>query len=143
MPSPWIMRSVLRPVVSAEPCPKLVLMAPTWTPRPTWTGFVPPRPLPAAAAAVSIWLRVSWKTVVLALKPIVLALAMLLPVTSSMVWLTRRPLMPAKSERSMVEFPLGGWVTARRPLVLSGGGAVGDGLDLGQGHLVVADVEHR
>ena len=51
---------------------------------------------------MSIWLSVSWKTVVLDLKPTVLALAMLLPVTSSMVWLTRRPLMPAKSERSMV-----------------------------------------
>ena len=51
---------------------------------------------------MSIWLRVSWKTVVLDLKPMVLALAMLLPVTSSMVWLARRPLMPAKSERSMV-----------------------------------------
>ena len=54
------------------------------------------------AAPVSIWLRVSLKTVVLALKPTVLALAMLLPVTSSMVWLARRPLMPAKRERSMV-----------------------------------------
>ena len=58
---------------------------------------------------MSIWLSVSEKTVVLALKPTVFALAMLLPVTSSMVWLTRRPLMPAKSERSMV-VPLDGWV---------------------------------
>src|SRR6478672_10051634 len=157
MPSPWIIRSVVRPVVWAEPWPKLVLVAPTWTPRPTWIGLVPPRvPGEDWEAPVSIWLSVSWKTVVLDLKPMVLALAMLLPVTSSITWLTRRPLMPAKSERSMV-VPLDGWVL----LDGGGGGAAGragggaggrgrgsrrtrlDGLDLVQGHLAVADVEHR
>src|ERR1700754_2485385 len=103
IPSPWIIRSVGRPVVCEEPWRKLVLVAATWTPSPIWIGLVPPRPAVALAPepAVSIWLRVSWKTVVLDLKPMVLALAMLLPVTSSMVWLTRRPLMPAKSDGSM------------------------------------------
>src|SRR3712207_4868798 len=71
------------------------------TPSPTWIGLVLPRGGLTAVAPLIIWLRVSWKIVVLPLNPIVLALAMLLPVTSSIVWLTRRPLMPAKSERSM------------------------------------------
>ena len=81
------------------------------TPRPIWTGLVPPRPVLADEALVSIWLRVSSNTVPLLLKPMVLALAMLLPVTSSMAWLTRRPLMPAKSERSMdLSFAVDGWL---------------------------------
>src|SRR3954467_663907 len=104
MPSPWIIMSVTRPVVWLEPWLKLVLVEASWTPSPTWIGFLPPRPLAAsgAEAEVSICDRVSEKTVELDLKPTVLALAMLLPVTSSMAWLTRRPLMPAKRERSMV-----------------------------------------
>src|SRR6478736_4797794 len=104
MPSPWIIRSVARPVVWLEPWLKLVLVAASWTPRPTWIGLLPPRPVVGFGreAPVSICERVSAKTVELALKPTVLALAMLLPVTSSMTWLTRRPLMPAKRERSMV-----------------------------------------
>ena len=81
---------------------KLAFVAASWTPSPIWIGLVPPRFGLAAAAPVSIWLRVSWKTVELDLKPVVFAFAMLLPVTSSMVWLTRSPEMPAKSERSMV-----------------------------------------
>src|SRR6478609_3887667 len=104
MPSPWIIRSVLRPVVWLEPWLKLVLVAASWTPSPTWIGLLPPR-LAAALGEepeVSICDSVSEKTVELDLKPTVLALAMLLPVTSSMTWLTRRPLMPAKRERSMV-----------------------------------------
>ena len=108
MPSPWIIRSVVRPVVCAEPWAKFVLVPASCTPSPTWIGLVPPLSAFAPEAPVSIWLRVSWKTVVLPLKPMVLALAMLLPVTSSMVWLTRRPLMPAKSERSMVFLSEGG-----------------------------------
>ena len=36
------------------------------------------------------------------MKPVVLTLAMLLPVTSSMVWCERRPEIPEYSERSMV-----------------------------------------
>src|SRR3712207_3036280 len=95
------MRSVARPVVCAEPWFMLVEVAASWTPSPTWIGLVPPRGGLTALAPLSIWLRVSWKIVVLPLNPMVLALAMLLPVTSSIVWLTRRPLMPAKSERSM------------------------------------------
>src|SRR3954451_20545367 len=107
MPSPWIIRSVARPVVWAAPWLKLVLVAASWTPRPTWMGLLPPRFTLALDAAVSIWLNVSWKTVEEDLKPVVFALAMLLPVTSSMVWLTRSPLMPAKSERSIGDGPSG------------------------------------
>ena len=115
-PSPWIIRSVARPVVWAEPWPKLVrvpadLDAEADLDR---VGAAAGR-RSAPPAPVSIWLSVSWKTMLLALKPTVLALAMLLPVTSSMVWLTRRPLMPAKSERSMVvPFEEGRWPRARR-----------------------------
>src|SRR5689334_23110384 len=137
-PSPWIIRSVGRPVVWVDPWVKLALVAASWTPRPTWIGLVPPRLALAADAPVSIWLRVSWNTVELDLNPVVLALAMLLPVTSSMVWLTRRPEMPAKSERSMVvSLRVGG---GRR----GGGRAVGDGQDRGDRDGVgCADVEHR
>src|SRR3954451_13126888 len=99
------MRSVGRLVVWAEPWLKFVDVAAIWTPRPTWMGLTPPLMGLADEAPVSIWLSVSWKTVALDLNPMVLALAMLLPVTSSIVWLTRSPLMPAKSERSMVSFP--------------------------------------
>src|SRR5690349_15318488 len=108
MPSPWIIRSVAPPVTWAEPWLNLPVVAATCTPRPTWIGLVPPLAPLAAPAPVMIWLRVSWKTTVLDLKPMVLALAMLLPVTSSIVWLARRPEMPANRERSMV-VPLGGW----------------------------------
>src|SRR3954468_9210033 len=93
--------SVGRAVVWFEPWVKLPEVPATWTPRPIWIGLVPPRWALPAEPAVSIWLSVSWKTVLLLLKPVVLALAMLLPVTSSIVWLTRRPLMPEKRERSM------------------------------------------
>src|SRR5919112_6636111 len=95
------MRSVARPVVCADPCVMFVEMPASCTPRPTWIGLVPPRGGLTALPPLSIWLRVSWKIVVLPLKPIVFALAMLLPVTSSIVWLTRRPLIPEKRERSM------------------------------------------
>src|SRR6478609_3895889 len=144
MPSPWIIRSVAAPVVCAEPWVKLPRVAATWTPSPTWIGLVPPLPAPAAPAPRMTWLRVSWKTVVEALKPTVLALAMLLPVTSSIVWLARRPLMPEKSERSLV----GSFRTA------SGRGGVGgvgrrgcggrggaDGEELGERDLAAVDVE--
>src|SRR3954467_610926 len=145
MPSPWIIRSVARPVVWAAPWLKLVLVAASWTPRPTWMGLLPPRFTLALDAAVSIWLNVSWKTVEEDLKPVVFALAMLLPVTSSMVWLTRRPLMPAKSERSMVLPCLSG--DSGGAGVAGGdlgqvGRAVPDGADGGHGDVLAVDLQH-
>src|SRR4051812_19692127 len=77
-------------------------MAATRTPRPICAGFVPPRKLDGALEPWMSWLRVSWNTVFEALKPVVLTLAMLLPTTSIMVWLARRPLMPEYRERSNV-----------------------------------------
>src|SRR6186713_2043612 len=99
-PSPWIIRSLVLLVVCAEPWPKFVEMAPSWTPRPTCAGFRPPTPWPGAAAARTIWLSVSSKIVELDLKPVVLTLAMLLPTTSIIVWCARRPVMPENRERS-------------------------------------------
>ena len=95
---------MLRPVFWAAPWLKLVLMAAIRTPRPTWAGFVPPLLPCGAPAALSIWLRVSSKTVADALNPAVFTLAMLLPVTSIIVWCARRPLMPENRERSMGHF---------------------------------------
>src|SRR6476659_7221855 len=136
-PSPEIIRLVSLPVTCAEPWPKLVDTPPTCTPRPTWIGLVPPCPFTGAAPAVSIWLRVSWKTTLLALKPAVFALAMLLPVTSSMNWLARRPLIAEKSERSMVGGP--GCCVGRKCV----GSGRGDLDDAGEGDLGTADPEHR
>src|SRR5690625_4198804 len=94
--------SVLRLVSWAAPWVKFVVTPATRTPRPIWAGLVPPWPGCGAPAFWTIWLRVSWNCVWDALKPVVLTLAMLLPVTSSIVWWARRPLMPENRERSMV-----------------------------------------
>ncbi len=40
-PSPWIATSVAVPVDSTPPAVMLLSIEPTWTPRPTWSGFVP------------------------------------------------------------------------------------------------------
>jgi hypothetical protein len=76
------MRSVLRPVTWAAPWAKLVSMPASRTPRPTWAGLVPPLPACGAPAPRTIWDRVSAKVAWLDLKPAVLMLEMLLPVTS-------------------------------------------------------------
>ncbi|MNU04110.1 hypothetical protein D3C72_2483900 [compost metagenome] len=66
-------------------------------PRPICCGLTPPRLLPAPPGAVAAscscetW---SAKLTRLALKPVVLTLAMLLPITSMRVWWLRMPLMP-------------------------------------------------
>jgi hypothetical protein len=62
-----------------------------------------------AEAPARVWLSVSWKTVALLLKPVVLTLAMLLPVTSIICWWVRRPETPAYMERSMGVSSLRGW----------------------------------
>src|SRR4051812_8158761 len=86
----------------------------------------------------------------------VLALAMLLPATSSAVWLARMPLIPAKSERSMVVSFRDGlvqtWVVRTWWSGPDGSGAgwgrrvgsvaVGHGHDIGDRHLDALDVEH-
>src|SRR4051794_36078599 len=108
------MKSVERPVDWVAPCVQLVVMAATLTPRPTCAGFVPPRSAAGAPPARITWDSVSWKTVWLDLKPTVLTLAMLLPVTSILVWCARRPEMAENMERSMGEEPLAGWVRRRR-----------------------------
>jgi len=59
-----------------------VSMEPSLTPEPICTGLVPPRPPCAAPAPRRVWLSVSSKVTRLALKPVVLTLAMLLPITS-------------------------------------------------------------
>src|SRR5919205_2131096 len=94
------MKSVARPVLWVAPWFQLVVMAATFTPRPTCAGFVPPRFCAAAPPARMTWDSVSWKTVWLPLKPTVLTLAMLLPVTSILVWCARRPEMAENMERS-------------------------------------------
>src|SRR6185436_11795939 len=66
---------------------------------------------------------------------------MLLPVTSSMNWLARRPLMAEKSERSMVCVPSRVRMARRGP---GGGGAEGSGGDrddVAERHLGTADPE--
>src|SRR3954462_6893899 len=97
------MKSVARPVLCVAPWFQLVVIAATFTPRPTWAGLVPPRFWAAAPPARITWDSVSWKTVWLPLNPTVLTLAMLLPVTSSLVWWARRPEMAENMERNMGE----------------------------------------
>src|SRR4051794_17500922 len=66
---------------------------------------------------------------------------MLLPVTSSMNWLARRPLMAENSERSMVCVPSRVKMARRGP---GGGGAYGSGGDrddVAECHLGTADPE--
>ena len=96
------MRSVALPVFWAEPWPKLVEMPASLTPRPTWLGLVPPSEVLGMFELRRVWLRVSSKTAVLVLKPVVLTLEMLLLTTSISVWWARRPVMPEKRERSTV-----------------------------------------
>src|SRR5688500_12722500 len=95
------MKSVDRPVDWVAPCVQLVVIAATLTPGPTCAGFVPPRFAAGAPPARITWDSVSGKTVWLPLKPTVLTLAMLLPVTSILVWWARRPEMAENIERSM------------------------------------------
>src|SRR3954470_15949901 len=105
-PSPLIMKSLSRPVAWVEPWLKLVAIAATFTPRPTWAGFVPAVLAVGAEPLRRTCDSVSSKTVVLLLKPTVLTLAMLLPTTSILVWWAWRPEIAEKSERSMARSSL-------------------------------------
>jgi hypothetical protein len=57
------MKSVDRLVLWVEPWLKFVVMPATFTPRPTWAGFVPPVVVVGAEPLLNTWERVSWKTV--------------------------------------------------------------------------------
>jgi hypothetical protein len=84
-------------------------MPATSTPRPIWAGFVPPVSACAPPAPLTSCESVSWNCTADDLNAVVLTLAMLLPVTSSIVWWERRPEIPEYSERSMADaFLLGG-----------------------------------
>ena len=89
-PSPWMAMSLLRLVGWIEPCSKFPLMLLTFIPRPICMGFVPPADADALPA-LSVWPRMSSKITSEALNPVVFALAMLLPITSSHSWWFRRP----------------------------------------------------
>src|SRR3954463_3844094 len=108
------MKSVDRPVDWVAPWVQLVVIAATFTPRPTCAGFVPPRSAAGAPPARITCESVSWKTVWDPLKPTVLTLAMLLPVTSILVWCARRPEMAENMERSTGRFSSGVGVAGRR-----------------------------
>src|SRR3954447_21258156 len=129
-PSPSIMKSVDRPVDWVAPWVQLVVIAATFTPRPTCAGFVPPRSAAGAPPARITCESVSWKTVWDPLKPTVLTLAMLLPVTSILVWCARRPEMAENMERSTGGSPQvsGSPVGGERS---GGSGGLADG-DLGE-----------
>ena len=77
-PRPWMATCVLTPVFSRPPCVKFGEMAPVVTPRPICIGF--------ALAPPTFWLTRSMNCTELALKPTVLMLARLLPITLSFCW---------------------------------------------------------
>src|ERR671933_905820 len=66
---------------------------PSLTPRPTCAAFAPPEPGVDAAPARCSLLSASWNVAREPLKPMVLTLARLLAVTSSIVWCVLRPEM--------------------------------------------------
>jgi len=76
------------PVLASEPCVKLVESAATWTPVPICTEVPPER---------SVLLKVSAKLAALLLYPVVLTLAMLLPMTSRPLLKVLRVLTPEVS----------------------------------------------
>src|SRR3954447_23040232 len=101
-PSPWMAKSVERPVDCAAPCEKLVPMPARRTPRPICAGLVPPVIAEAGAPAPCIvWLSRSSNSTVPALKPVVLTLAMLFPTKSMNVWCAWSPETAANIERSI------------------------------------------
>ena len=67
-------------------------------PRPTWNEFVPPDVSVGLVPAFTNWLNVSLNVTREPLNPIVLTLAMLLPITSIIAWWFLKPDTPAKSE---------------------------------------------
>ena len=101
-PSPVMATSVDRPVSCRPPWLKLRLVAATLTPRPTCWGLMPAVASPLPLPPRSCWASVSANCTRLALKPMVLTLAMLLATTSVIVWWARSPETPANMERIMV-----------------------------------------
>src|SRR5918998_658622 len=109
-PSPWTARSSALPVVcSAPPCMRLSI-EPSCTPRPTWRALEPPWTAFGAEEPDCICESESLKVVRPDLKPVVLTLAMLFDVTSSIVWWDFSPLMAENMLRSIGRFlPLDYW----------------------------------
>ena len=66
-PSPWIAKSVDRPVSWVAPCAKFTLTPVSRTPRPTCDGLVPPRVGVGKPAPLSCWLNKSSNKTVLVL----------------------------------------------------------------------------
>jgi hypothetical protein len=79
-------------------------MALVFTPRPICLGFTPPVPVLALAplALCVVWLISAAKVMELDLYATVLTFAMLLPITSILVWCALRPDTPAKSDLIIV-----------------------------------------
>src|SRR5437763_1196887 len=100
-PSPWMAMSVERPVCCSAPWVNEVATVPIFTPMPTCDGFEPPKPVLGLPAPLMVWLSRSSKTAWLDLNPVVLTLAMLLPITSIIVWWDRRPETAENIERSI------------------------------------------
>ncbi len=88
-------------VVCAEPCCAIaVLIAPVVTPRPICLALIPPVPVSALApdADCVVWYIKSRNVTDCDLYPVVLTLAILLPITSIFVWCVLRPATPEKSD---------------------------------------------
>jgi hypothetical protein len=85
-PSPWMARSLLRPVFCKEPWVNDCTVPARLAPRPICAGLVPPSPAVGAPAPFRVWVSRSEKIGIELLKPIVETLAMSLPTTSSMSW---------------------------------------------------------
>jgi len=90
-------------VTSAAPGFWDSIVAATFTPRPPCVGLTVPVEALASEPASCSWDRVSANSTRLALKPVVLTFAMLLPITSAMVWCARRPETAENIERIMID----------------------------------------
>ena len=90
----------------AEPWPViLVLMAPAFTPSPICLALVPPTPVSALGplARLVVWLISALNVMELDLYAVVFTLAMLLPITSILVWCVLSPDTPEKSDLIIVK----------------------------------------
>ena len=91
-PLPLMARSLLTPVELMAPCDQSLVMEAVVTPVPICTALVALVVVLAAVAACSVSLKASTRLPVADLKPVVLRLAMLLPMMSICSWYASRPL---------------------------------------------------
>ena len=75
------------------------------TPRPTCWAFLPPKVAEGPDAVLIVWLIASLNVTLPFLKPCVLTLAMLLPITSSFVCIFFIPLIPEYKDRNIFKTP--------------------------------------